>query len=128
MTRAFKTLTFNKWATKNRITDQMLNAVVTDIRKGLIDVDLGHYLIKQRIAIGNRGKSSGARIIIGTNKTNYYFFIYGFKKNELYNIAKEDEMLLREMAKKYFKLSSEQVACAIKQGELTEVIYEEETI
>ena len=60
-----------------------------------MDADLGHGLIKQRIARSGAGKSGGFRTIIAYRRGDRAVFIFGFAKNERDNIGADD---LRELA------------------------------
>jgi hypothetical protein len=62
--RVLQARSFEKFASKNRITNQSLCKAVQQASLGLIDADLGGGLIKQRIARAGKGKSGGYRTII----------------------------------------------------------------
>ena len=62
--RVMKNRGFSRAARKEKLTDQMLCAAVTEIEAGLIDARLGGSLLKKRIAKGSRGKSGGYRTIV----------------------------------------------------------------
>ena len=55
--RVFRTKEFDMCFKRPRLKNEQLIDVVKDINKGLIDVNLGTYIYKQRVAIGNKGKS-----------------------------------------------------------------------
>ena len=59
--------------------------------RGLIDADLGGGIVKKRVGLAGRGKRSGARTLIATNKGDRWFFVFGFEKNERANIG-DDEL------------------------------------
>lgn len=84
--RIFKTKTFSKWLNKSELADQDLVAAIVEMERGLYEADLGGNVYKKRVAIGNRGKSHGARTIVATKFSSYWFFIFGFEKNERSNI------------------------------------------
>lgn len=62
--RIFKNAWFQRFARKERLTDEVLIDAVRQAEKGLIDADLGGGVIKQRVARKGRGKSGGYRTII----------------------------------------------------------------
>jgi hypothetical protein len=62
--RVFKSRRFAKFARKERISDASLCKAVKYAEQGLVDVDYGGGVIKQRIARPNEGKSGGYRSII----------------------------------------------------------------
>ena len=126
MRRIFKIAKFHKWMDKNKLSDQILNIVISEISNNLIDADLGCGLIKQRIALGSKGKRGGIRVLIATNKKDRWFFLKGYKKNELDNITKEEQLLLKELCLDYLKLTDKQLSYMVKQREFMEVAYNEQ--
>lgn len=62
--RIFKTKVFSKFAKKEQINDTALFEAVERAEKGLIDADLGGYIIKQRIRREGQGRSSVNRCSI----------------------------------------------------------------
>lgn len=60
----FKTAYFYKWQKKNKIPDIVLIAAITEIQDGLLDADLGGFVLKKRVPKSNSGKSDGYRTII----------------------------------------------------------------
>ncbi|KYC36279.1 hypothetical protein WA1_41880 [Scytonema hofmannii PCC 7110] len=83
--RIFKNAWFERFARKERLTDEALYAAVTRASKGLVDADLGGGIIKQRIARQGQGKSGGYRSIIIFRSGDKAFFVYGFSKSDLDN-------------------------------------------
>ncbi|MDS1140019.1 type II toxin-antitoxin system RelE/ParE family toxin [Pusillimonas sp. SM2304] len=61
MQRVYKTRYFQRWMRKTELTNQALRAAVQEMSQGLIDADLGGGVVKKRIGVGGRGKSSGVR-------------------------------------------------------------------
>ena len=45
------------------------------MERGLVDADLGGHVYKKRIALGSRGKSSGARTLIVYRVAEIAFFV-----------------------------------------------------
>jgi hypothetical protein len=64
--RVFKTKTFARWSRKAGVPDDALGTAVQEMVAGLIDADLGGHVYKKRVAMPGRGKSGGARVILGT--------------------------------------------------------------
>lgn len=89
--------------------------------KGLIDVDLGGGVIKQRIAREGQGKSHGYRSIILYRTKNHAFFVYGFAKNDLDNIDDNDVLLFKKAAPHVLNLTDKQLKMLINTGQFTEV-------
>jgi hypothetical protein len=55
---AFMSKPFSKWAASEGISNDDLRGALTEIVGGLIDAELGGGVIKKRVGIANRGKSS----------------------------------------------------------------------
>lgn len=83
---------------KTTLTDSVLCKAVEEMESGLIDADLGGGLIKKRVALPGRGKSGGARTLIATNKSDRWFFVFGFEKNEMENIEPAELNALKAYA------------------------------
>lgn len=88
--RVFKTKEFKRFARKQKIGDDDLCEAVARAERGLVDADLGHGLIKQRIARPGQGRSGGFRTIIAYRHARRSFFIYEFAKSEMENISDDD--------------------------------------
>lgn len=102
-------------------TDDALRKAVSEMARGLIDADLGGYLIKKRVVLSGRGKRSGARIIVATKLADRWFFLYGFSKNERANIDRTELKMLQEAAKEFLSFDDGQLAIALAVGEIVEV-------
>jgi hypothetical protein len=55
--RIFKTKWAHRWAAKEGLTDASLRAAVDEMRRGLVDADLGGGVFKKRATLHGRGKS-----------------------------------------------------------------------
>jgi hypothetical protein len=53
---------------------------VKEIDKGLLEGDLGGNVYKKPVAIGNRGKSRGARTIVATKLSDHWFLFLHLQK------------------------------------------------
>lgn len=62
--RILKTKEFARLTRKEGIDDLSLYQAVQRAEKGLIDATIGKFLIKQRVARRNEGRSGGFRTII----------------------------------------------------------------
>ena len=87
----YKSKFFRRWASSVGLSDKGLKVAVSEIESGLIDADLGGFVLKKRIAIGGRGKRGGVRSVLVYKKGEVVFFIYGYSKNEKDNIS-EDQL------------------------------------
>ena len=120
----FKNTWFQRFARKEKITDEVLKDAIVRAEKGIINADLGGNIIKQRIARVGQGKSSGYRTIIIFKKGDKAFFVYGFAKNERDNIDKNETDAFKKSAKELLALSDKHIQELIENGALTEVDYE----
>ena len=59
---------------KTELTNQALCVAVDEMIQGLVDADLGGFVIKKRVGLAGRGKRGGVRTLIATNKGNRWFF------------------------------------------------------
>jgi hypothetical protein len=119
--QVFKTKAFDRWATKIRLVNQSLRQAVTEIELGQYEVNLGGYLYKKRIALGNKGKSGGVRTIIAFKSESKAIFIYGFSKKQKANINQAELVALKKLAKLYFVYTEEQIKNILKIREFIEV-------
>ena len=79
--KVYKTKVFNKKNIRGmRLTDSTLMDIALDVMSGLYEADLGGGVIKKRIALPGRGKSSGARTIIFFKTGQNLFFADGWTK------------------------------------------------
>ncbi len=88
---------------------------------GLIDADLGGGIVKKRIRLAGRGKRSGARTLVATNKGDRWFFVFGFEKNEKANVADDELAALQDIAAQLLAQESRQLDEAVKDGSLQEI-------
>ena len=75
---------------------------------------MGGNIYKKRIALGNRGKSSGARTIVAFKIKDKAIFLYGFPKNERGNITQKEEIALKGLAEFFLGRSDNEIDNAIK--------------
>ena len=115
------TKSFNRWMRKNKIAHQELFSAAAEMAQGLIDADLGGHVVKKRVALGGRGKRSGARTIVATNFGNKWIYIFGFEKNERGNIDASELKALQELAKTLLELNIDKTSAAILHGELIDL-------
>ena len=117
----FKNTWFQRFARREKITDEVLKDAIARAEKGTIDADLGGNVIKQRIARLGQGKSGGYRTIIVFKKGNKAFFVYGFAKSERENIDKNETDVFKKSAKELLALSDKHIQELIDNGALTEI-------
>jgi hypothetical protein len=119
--KIYKTRWFNRWAHKQRLDDINLCTAVREMIAGLYDADLGSGLVKKRIARSGKGKSSGFRTLIATNKGDRWIFIYGFPKSERGNIDKDEAEALKKLAEQLLSITPAALETAKDTDELIEV-------
>ncbi len=118
---ALKTKTFAKWMGKCKLQDSDLVCAIDEMKRGLIDANLGFNTYKKRIGLTGKGKRSGARVIVATQLLERWFFIYGFAKNEKSNISRDELVYLQEVSKRLLNLTDSEIDIAIKSNELWEI-------
>ena len=106
---------------KAGLSDPALIDAVSEMAQGLIDADLGGYVVKKRVALPGQGKRGGARTIVATKMSHRWFFLFGFSKNERANIDKDELKMFQEVAKDLLAFNDRQLAEALSAGEITEV-------
>lgn len=124
MHRIFKTRHFHRWMSKTELTDRSLYTAILEMLDGLIDAHLGGNIVKKRVAISGRGKSSGARTIVATKFGDNWFFLYGFEKNVRANITDNELDALKEIAIDLLALNDDALTSAVAQGKLLEIYYD----
>ena len=120
--RIFRTKGFARIQRKDGIDDAALREAIARAERGLIDANLGHGLIKQRVARRGEGKRGGFRTIIAYRAGDRSVFLYGFAKSQQANISKEDEHDLRDYGRMILALDTRGLIIMMRGGELTEVI------
>ena len=119
--RIFKSRWFQRFASKEGISDAALHDAATRAGRGQIDADLGGGVIKQRIARPGQGSSKGYRTIILFRHGAMAFFVFGFSKSRRANLDDGEEKQFKEAAKHVLALNEKQLAELVKQGDFVEV-------
>ena len=94
------------------------------MENGLIDAELGGGVVKKRVALPGRGKSGGARTLLATNKSNRWFFVFGFEKNERANVSPRELEALKVLAADLLKLSSAELDSQVDSKALQEICHD----
>jgi hypothetical protein len=123
MQRVFKTKHFGRWMRKTKLSDQALCDAVAEMAAGLIDADLGGGVVKKRIPLHGRGKRGGSRTLIATNKTNRWFFVFGFEKSERDNLSSKELEALQNLAHDLLSCSAKSLAMQVDEGVLEEICH-----
>jgi hypothetical protein len=114
----FVTKPFERWMRKSRVSNADIVAAAREMVDGLIDANLGGYLVKKRVALRGRGKSAGARTIVATKFEQRWIFLFGFEKSERSNIDERELKVLQELASSLLDLDRQAVGMAVNAGEL----------
>lgn len=121
--RIFKTKWFIRFARKQGIKDSKLIKAIEEIEEGLNDGDLGGGLMKKRIARTGEGKSGSYRTIVVFRSKIRSVFVYAFPKNEKANLSPAELEAYKELAGLFLSYKDEEIAKALREGELKEVNY-----
>jgi len=124
MHRVFKTRHFSRWMRKTDLTDPVLCQAVDEMRRGLVDADLGGGVVKKRVALPGRGKSGGARTLVATNRGDRWFFVFGFEKNDRANISEAELEALQAVAAEWLARTAAQLNEAVEDGALQEICHD----
>jgi hypothetical protein len=119
--RIFKNLWFSRFAEREGISDEDLKNAVNLLESGRVDADLGGGVYKQRIARSGGGKSGGYRVIVFFKRRERAFFVYGFAKSDMGNIAGKQLKGFKATARNALALTNEQVNNLLKTGKYTEI-------
>ena len=107
--RVFKTKEFARQAHKAGVSDLNLCEATERAEKGLIDAPIGKFLVKQRVARRNEGRSKGFRVIQFYQVGARTVFLHMFAKNDQSNLTATEEATYREIAKALAEIKAEQV-------------------
>jgi hypothetical protein len=119
--QVYATKTFRRFQRRESIADAALTDAIERAEAGLVDVELGGGLIKQRVARRGQGKSGGYRVIVAYRAGRRAVFLYGFGKNERDNID-DDELARWKVAARVMLQGDEKwIEAAITSGHLIEV-------
>ena len=119
--RIFKVRAFDRWASKEGLTDDMLRTVVREMERGLTGDNLGGNVYKKRVALGSRGKRAGARTLLVYRVADTAFFVKGFAKRDIPNIGDKELGGLKRLASNLLSHNKQALNALVKIGELSEV-------
>ena len=114
--RIFKTAWFAKAAKKANIADSELCECIESAARGQVD-DLGGGVFKIRM------NKNMHRAILLTKAGHWWIFEYLFAKNVRENIAKDELLQFRELAKACTKLNEKQVQQLIDGNDFVEICH-----
>ena len=119
--RIYKLKWFKRWASKEGLSDSVLNLAIAEMQQGLVDADLGANVYKKRVPLLGQGKSGSLRTLIAFQVDNKAFFIYGFSKSARSNVSVKEMKSLKLLAKELLNYSEEKLKKAIDSGSVEEV-------
>jgi len=125
--RVLKTRHFSRWMRKTALSDKDLLAAVAEMEAGLIDADLGGGVIKKRVALPGRGKSGSVRVLVATRRSDRWFFVFGFEKNQRASVADNELEALQNIARDLLRLTNVQMDTAIAEGSLEEIRHDSQS-
>jgi hypothetical protein len=125
--RVFTTKGFRRFQRKEGIKNMALCEAVRRAERGLVDADLGHGLIKQRVSRPGEGRRGGFRTMIAYRAGERAVFVFGFAKSDHANLSKADERDLKDFGALLLALDALGIDVMLTGHELTEVDYGEET-
>jgi hypothetical protein len=115
--RAFKTAWFAKAARKAHIDDAELCVALREAMQGKAD-DLGGGVFKKRL------NDNMHRSIILAKGGRYWVYEYLFAKRDRDNIADDELIAFRTLAKAYADLTDKQVERLLQDKDLTEICHD----
>jgi hypothetical protein len=116
--RVFKTAWFAKAARKAHIDDVELCVAIREAMQGQVD-DLGGGVFKKRL------NDNMHRSIILAKGGRYWIYEYLFAKKDRDNIADDELVAFRTLAKAYSGLTDRQVEHLLQDKDLTEVCHDD---
>lgn len=109
---------------KTTLTNAALCEAVREMVAGLIDADLGGYVLKKCVALPGTGKSGGARTLVATRCADCWFFVFGFEKNSRANITDTELAAVQVLATDLLSLTPDQLNAAVRDSSLEEICHE----
>jgi hypothetical protein len=119
--RVFVTRHFRRWMSKAGLIEATLCEAVVEMRRGLIDADLGGHVVKKRLPLPGRGKRGGARTLVATDKRETWIFVYGFTKNQRDDVPGEDLAAWQALAADLLRGSAADLESKAAAGVLAEI-------
>jgi hypothetical protein len=119
--KKLKTKWFNKWAKKQKLSNEKLLLAIEDMQNNLSSVHLGGGLYKVRVSSESSGKSAAFRTIVVYKKDDRAVMVYGFMKKEQDNLSVNELKNLKKLSKDIVALSDEALARAIEKKVFIEI-------
>ena len=119
--KKLKTKWFNKWAKKQKLSNERLLLAIDDMQNNLSSVNLGGGLYKIRVSLEHSGKSSAFRTIIVYKENDRAVMVYGFMKKEQENLSASELKSFKTLSKDILALSDEALMHAIRNKVFIEI-------
>jgi hypothetical protein len=119
--KKLKTKWFNKWAKKQKLSNEKLLLAIADMQNNLSSVHLGGGLYKVRVSSESSGKSAAFRTIVVYKKGDRAVMVYGFMKKEQENLSASELKNFKTLSKDILALSNEALESAIKKEIFIEI-------
>lgn len=126
MTDIYLTKTFQAFAAHERISDATVIKAAREIQNQLYDANLGSCVYKKRVARAGGGKRDGYRVLIAFRDEDRFFFMRGFAKNEMDNIASDELVGLKRLAALYLDYSPFRLYQLVNDKRLRRLTYEQD--
>jgi hypothetical protein len=127
MTDIYLTKTFQAFATHERISDATVIKAAREIQNQLYNANLGSCVYKKRVARAGGGKRGGYRVLIAFRDEDRFFFMRGFAKNEMDNIASDELVALKRLAALYLDYSPFRLYQLVNDKRLRRLTYEQDS-
>ena len=115
------TLSFARFARRERVPGSALSGAVDRIGSGSIDAELGGGLFKQRVARPGGGRSGGWRTIIVYRASDRAVFVHGFAKSAKSNLSPKELAELKRLAGVILAMKSKDIRQMVANGKWIEV-------
>ena len=119
--RVFVVKAFGRFQRQERIDDTALCEAIGRAERGLVDADLGHGLIKQRVARIGKGRRGGFRTVIAYRSGDRAIFLFGYAKNDQDNIGDAELAQYRKRAARLLSADDDSFDAMIDDSMLREV-------
>ncbi len=123
--RIFKIRLFDRWASKEGVSDKVLMNAVQEMEQGLFEANLGGNVYKKRLPLLGRGKRGGARTVLAYATAEKAFFIFGYAKNVKENLSGEELKAAKLLANEMLHYSELKLKILLKENKLIEVKHHE---
>ena len=107
---AYLPKSFQREADSNGVSDEDCREAIRRAEGGLIDADLGHGLIKQRISRGNQGAARGSRAVVFYRRGKVAVFLHIFPKSKKANLTKSELAMYSRAGQELAKLTDKELS------------------